>query len=79
MLVSIRNREWAEWAMWWMYGVVVFGVASAIQYFFKFWNGVDERTKLRRRRELLALEKREKRRRKAASMGEKVRTAAVDG
>ncbi len=69
MLVSIRNREWAQWAMWWMYGVVVFGVASAIQYFFKFWNGVDERTKLRRRRELLALEKREKRRQRAAYAG----------
>ena len=69
MLVSIRNREWTQWAMWWMYGVVVFGVASAIQYFFKFWSGVDERTKLRRRRELLALEKREKRRRRAAYAG----------
>jgi len=64
-LVSIRHREWAPWAVWWMYGVVLFGVASAIQYFFKFWSGVDERTKLRRRRELLALEKREQRRRRA--------------
>ena len=69
MLVSIRNREWTQWAMWWMYGVVVFGVASAIQYFFKLWRGVEERTKLRRRRELLALEKREKRRRRAAYAG----------
>lgn len=77
MLVSIRHREVAQWAMWWMYGVVVFGVASAIQYFFKFWSGVDERTKLRRRRELLALEKREKRRQRAAYAG--VERGAVAG
>jgi CDP-diacylglycerol--glycerol-3-phosphate 3-phosphatidyltransferase len=77
MLVSIRNKEWAEWAMWWMYGVVVFGVASAFQYFFKFWSGVDERTKLRRRRELLAMEKREQRHKRAAAMAQKVGSSAV--
>lgn len=74
LLVSIRHAEWRGFAMLWMYGVVVFGVASAIQYFLKFWNGVDERTKLRRRRELLAMEKRQKR---AALMAQKVGTSAV--
>ncbi len=77
-LVSIRHREWYGWAMVWMYGVVIFGVASAVQYFLKFWNGVDERTKLRRRRELLTLEKREKRQRRAARLaGEKIGSPAV--
>jgi len=74
LLVSMRYAEWRSWAMLWMYGVVVFGIASAIQYFLKFWNGVDERTKLRRRRELLALEKRQKRQ---ALMGQKVGSTAV--
>ena len=74
MLVSIRHKEWYGWAMIWMYGVVIFGLASAIQYFFKFWNGVDERTKLRRRRELLVMERRRKR---AALMAQKIGTSAV--
>ena len=74
MLVSIRHKEWYGWAMVWMYGVVIFGLASAIQYFFKFWNGVDERTKLRRRRELLVMERRQKR---AALMAQKIGTSAV--
>ena len=75
MLVSIKHREWYGWAMAWMYGVVIFGLASAVQYFLKFWGGVDERTKLRRRRELLAMEKRLKR---AELAGQKISTAAVD-
>ena len=74
MLVSIRHKEWYGWAMIWMYGVVIFGLASAIQYFFKFWNGVDERTKLRRRRELLVMERRRKR---AALMAQKIGASAV--
>jgi CDP-diacylglycerol--glycerol-3-phosphate 3-phosphatidyltransferase len=74
MLISIRHREWYSWAVFWMYGVVFFGLASAIQYFVKFWNGVDERTKLRRRRHLLAMEKRQKR---AALMAQKIGTTAV--
>jgi len=74
MLISIRHKEWYGWAMLWMYGVVIFGLASAIQYFLKFWNGVDERTKLRRRRELLVMERRRKR---AALMAQKIGTSAV--
>ncbi len=75
LLVSIRNREWYGFAMAWMYGVVVFGLASAVQYFVKFWNGVDERTKLRRRREILGMAKRQRRTR---LMGQKIGTPAVD-
>lgn len=43
----------AIWAMW---GVVVFGLASAVDYFRKFWRQVDESVKQRRRSELLAIE-----------------------
>jgi CDP-diacylglycerol--glycerol-3-phosphate 3-phosphatidyltransferase len=40
-----------------MWVVAFFAVASAISYFRKFWRKIDERIKLRRRRELLALER----------------------
>jgi hypothetical protein len=44
----------AHWTLW---GVISFSLASAADYFFKFWRQVDERIKLRRRTELLALER----------------------
>lgn len=48
----------AEIALW---TVVVFGVASAIGYFMKFWRKVDDSIKTRRRRELLRWERQKKR------------------
>jgi predicted metal-dependent hydrolase len=36
---------------------VIFGLASAIEYFARFWKKVDLGIKLRRRNELLALER----------------------
>jgi CDP-diacylglycerol---glycerol-3-phosphate 3-phosphatidyltransferase len=54
-----------------MWAVVIFGIVSAIDYFRKFWRKVDDRVKLRRRKELLTLERQKKRtaRTAAASMG----------
>jgi CDP-diacylglycerol--glycerol-3-phosphate 3-phosphatidyltransferase len=43
-----------------MWAVVVFALASAIQYFRKFWKHIDERVKQRRRRELMRQAKRER-------------------
>jgi CDP-diacylglycerol--glycerol-3-phosphate 3-phosphatidyltransferase len=43
-----------------MWVVVLFAVISAIGYFRKFWRKVDVRIKLRRRRELLRIERRRK-------------------
>jgi CDP-diacylglycerol---glycerol-3-phosphate 3-phosphatidyltransferase len=60
MLISIRYKEWYGFAMLWMYGVVFFALVSAIQYFAKFWAHIDGQTKLRRRRELITLERRDK-------------------
>jgi CDP-diacylglycerol--glycerol-3-phosphate 3-phosphatidyltransferase len=57
MLISIRYKEWYSFAMLWMYGVVFFALVSAIQYFAKFWTHIDGQTKLRRRRELIKLER----------------------
>lgn len=57
----------AEISMW---GVLLFGMVSAADYFRTFWRGVDSDVKLRRRRELLRLERIEKRRaRRAAAPG----------
>lgn len=83
MLFAITNRAWFDFAMLWMYGVVVFGIASAIQYFMKFWTGMDERVKLRRRRELIQMEKRQKRAeraaRRAARLAAKAGVSSADG
>jgi CDP-diacylglycerol---glycerol-3-phosphate 3-phosphatidyltransferase len=44
-----------------MWTVMLFGIVSAADYFRKFWRKVDDHVKLRRRRELLRLERRKKR------------------
>ena len=51
-------RPWADAFLW---GVVFFAMASAVQYFRKFWRKVDNQVKSRRRRELLRFEKRRSR------------------
>jgi CDP-diacylglycerol--glycerol-3-phosphate 3-phosphatidyltransferase len=56
LLISVRHPQFhtAGLAMMWI--VIFFAMASAVSYFRKFWHGIDERIKLRRRRELLHLE-----------------------
>ena len=61
ILISIHWPQLRFFAMFSMWVVVGFGVASAIGYFQKFWRKVDESIKLSRRRELL-LEERKRRR-----------------
>jgi CDP-diacylglycerol--glycerol-3-phosphate 3-phosphatidyltransferase len=61
VLLSIRWQELNGFAMLWMWGVVVFGIASAIGYFLKFWRKVDDSIKIRRRKELLRIERQRKR------------------
>jgi CDP-diacylglycerol---glycerol-3-phosphate 3-phosphatidyltransferase len=58
LLLSIRHRQIATIAYWMMWVVVLFAVLSAVGYFRKFWRKVDVRIKLRRRRELLRIERR---------------------
>jgi len=57
VLLSIHWEALKGFAMLWMWGVVVFGMASAIEYFRKFWRRVDDKIKLRRRKELLRTER----------------------
>ena len=61
ILVSIRWETLSGFAMLWMWGVVIFGIASAIQYFRKFWRKVDDSIKHRRRQQLLRIERQRKR------------------
>jgi CDP-diacylglycerol--glycerol-3-phosphate 3-phosphatidyltransferase len=61
ILVSIRWEALSGFAMLWMWGVVIFGIASAVQYFRKFWRKVDASIKLRRRQQLLRIERQRKR------------------
>jgi CDP-diacylglycerol--glycerol-3-phosphate 3-phosphatidyltransferase len=57
VLLSIRWPSLHTIAMVWMWGVVVFAVISAVDYFLKFWRRIDDEVKLRRRSELLEMER----------------------
>jgi CDP-diacylglycerol--glycerol-3-phosphate 3-phosphatidyltransferase len=61
VLLSVRWESLSGFAMLWMWGVVIFGIASAIQYFRKFWRMVDDSIKHRRRQQLLRIERQRKR------------------
>jgi len=57
ILLSVRWPVLHPYAIFTMWAVVIFGLASAIEYFVRFWKKVDTGIKLRRRNELLALER----------------------
>jgi len=61
ILLSIRWEALSGFAMLWMWGVVIFGIASAVGYFRKFWRKVDDSIKHRRRQQLLRIERQRKR------------------
>jgi CDP-diacylglycerol--glycerol-3-phosphate 3-phosphatidyltransferase len=56
-LISVRHAPMRVPAIALMWGVVFFAILSAVSYFRKFWRKIDERIKMRRRRELLTLER----------------------
>jgi CDP-diacylglycerol---glycerol-3-phosphate 3-phosphatidyltransferase len=58
---GIRWPQLVEYGRFAMWAVVVFGFVSAVGYFAKFWRKVDEGVKVRRRRELMRLERQKKR------------------
>jgi CDP-diacylglycerol--glycerol-3-phosphate 3-phosphatidyltransferase len=62
LLLSIRHPSLSGPAYWMMWAVVAFTFASAVDYFRQFWRKVDARVKMRRRRELLRMERRERQR-----------------
>src|ERR1700676_262076 len=77
VLLSIRWESLNGFAMLWMWGVVVFGMASAIGYFVKFWRKLDDSIKLRRRKELLRIERQRKRMARAQAREEPQKAGQV--
>ncbi len=61
VLMTIRWPSLSRLAIIAMWAVVIFSVASAIDYFRKFWKKVDTSIKLRRRHELITLERQKRR------------------
>src|SRR5438477_505145 len=55
LLLGIRHPELAMIGDWLMWGVAVFAIVSALDYFWKFWRKLDIRVKKRRRRELIRM------------------------
>ena len=58
MMISVRHPVLRLPSTLLMWVVIVFALLSAVSYFAKFWRKVDEHVKMRRRRELLTLERR---------------------
>jgi CDP-diacylglycerol---glycerol-3-phosphate 3-phosphatidyltransferase len=61
LVMSVHFAGLKMYADFFLWAVVFFSVASAVQYFRKFWRKVDDQIKKARRRELLQIEKRRKR------------------
>lgn len=73
VMLSIRWSGLRPYALGAMWGVVIFALASAFDYFRKFWKKVDSSIKLRRRNELIAME-RQKRKLQRAVRNQERRT-----
>ncbi len=67
VMLSIRWSGLRPYALAAMWGVVIFGLASAVDYFRKFWRKVDTSIKLRRRHELILMERQKRRLQRATS------------
>lgn len=61
VMMSIRWPALRLFAMIAMWAVVIFGLASAVDYFRQFWRKVDTGIKLRRRNELIQMERQKRR------------------
>lgn len=70
VMLSIRWTALRPYALAAMWAVVIFGLASAVDYFRKFWRKVDTNIKLRRRHELILLERQKRRLQRASRVGQ---------
>jgi CDP-diacylglycerol--glycerol-3-phosphate 3-phosphatidyltransferase len=68
VIAGIRWPELDRFAGIGMWVVVLFALVSAADYFRKFWRKVDDQVKRRRRRELIALQREERLRKRAAKI-----------
>jgi CDP-diacylglycerol---glycerol-3-phosphate 3-phosphatidyltransferase len=69
VMLSIRWAALRPYALAAMWAVVIFGLASAFDYFRKFWRKVDTSIKLRRRHELILMERQKRRLQRASRIG----------
>ena len=76
-VLSIRRPELRVLSLLVMWVVVFFALVSAVLYFRKFWRTIDHEVKLRRRKELLAMES-EKIRERAEEALRKTRADAAE-
>jgi hypothetical protein len=67
VIAGIRWEFLAQWGSAAMWAVVLFGVWSAADYFWKFWDRVDQQVKSRRRKELLQLDRQKRKATRAAT------------
>jgi CDP-diacylglycerol--glycerol-3-phosphate 3-phosphatidyltransferase len=78
VMLSIRWPQIRLYALAVMWGVVVFGLASAVDYFRKFWRKVDMSIKLRRRHELITMERQKRRIERAARAGKRLAASGAE-
>lgn len=57
VMLSIHYPAFERWGVWALWAVVLMAMISAVDYFLKFWRRVDGSIKVRRRQELLQLER----------------------
>jgi CDP-diacylglycerol--glycerol-3-phosphate 3-phosphatidyltransferase len=77
VMLSLRWPVLRSWALVAMWAVVLFSVWSAVDYFRRFWGRVDSSVKLRRRRELLQLERQKRRLERAQKAAERDVTSSI--
>jgi len=71
VMLGVKWPRLQPYALGTMWAVVVFGLVSAVDYFQKFWKKVDTSIKLRRRNEILEMERQKRRKQKAAAKQER--------
>ena len=61
VMLGIHFPAFVDWGQWSLWAVVILAMISAVDYFLKFWRKVDDSTKVRRRQELIRLERQKRR------------------
>ncbi|MGA7409275.1 MAG: CDP-diacylglycerol--glycerol-3-phosphate 3-phosphatidyltransferase [Bryobacteraceae bacterium] len=77
VMMTTRWPQMEPYAMAAVWGALLFGLWSAGDYFRKFWKLVDLEIKLRRRHELLMMERRKRRLERAHRLAERARAASI--
>jgi CDP-diacylglycerol--glycerol-3-phosphate 3-phosphatidyltransferase len=79
VMLSIRWPALRMFALIAMWAVVIFGLASAVDYFRLFWKKVDSSIKLRRRNELIQMDRQKRRLERAARKNVEESSSSIRG